>query len=148
ELPQKSSEVQLIAWEKVGSEIMDCFDRVARVYDIMGALDRLNLISHELTDVFYSTSCYELWAKHGLGSYVDWKRRQQPFIYWELVEFHNRTMCVWENHPANSGAPKWPRNPRQPYVKKSIMWHLPHNSRKTRTSGLGGNQQSSGASGT
>jgi len=112
-LPERPDGSGAVDWEKVEPIVKDSFDRVARTFDTVGVFDRLHLVSHEFTDIFHATSCHELWTQNHLDSFVEWRRRDRPFLYWELVNFHERTKEVWDNHPANCGTTKWPRNPRK-----------------------------------
>lgn len=113
QLPRMPTDPAVVSWDSVPTEILDSFERVARTFDIVGAFDRLHLISHEFVDVFHSSSFQEMCANTELLSYVEWRRRAQPYVFWELVMFYERTKAVWVNHPANTGRQKWPRNPRR-----------------------------------
>ena len=102
----------------VPDDILGAADRVSRAFDYLGLLDRRGLVDSKLVDYFYSGTLVELWDGF-LKKYVDEQSRGKTHL-WELRQFYDRVKNVPDNHPANTGNKKWPRNPRRK-PKKSVQ---------------------------
>lgn len=125
-LPTRPDNPASIAWDEVPSDVVDSFERVARAFDIVGTLDRLQLVSARFVDSFYSATCHQLWTTSALGSYVTWRREHDPYLFWELDAYYHRIRRVWDNHPAHSGTTRWPRNPRRPKLSNAATRFQQH----------------------
>jgi hypothetical protein len=88
-------------------------EKVARVFDIIGFLDRTKKLDRSFIDSFYSGSFVDLY-EGVLGSYIESERRERsPRHFWEAVNFYERVRYVNRWHPANTGSRNWPRNARK-----------------------------------
>lgn len=104
-------------WETLDRETeLPVVDDLCRAFDRLGMLDRLQLIDTRLVDFFYSVPFVELYSQY-LRNYVADLRSDEkrgPTHFWELVQFYDRVQHVPEGHPAKTGDPKWPDDPRRP----------------------------------
>lgn len=94
-------------------DVAKATDAVCRAYDVLGLLDRNDLLNQAFTDEFYSVPLVLMYDEV-LGAYV--RNLQLPEIrgethFWELTEFYSRVRCVPQHHPAVTGRP-WPDDRR------------------------------------
>lgn len=79
--------------------------------------------AHEVSDAYRCDMCVDyIYAvpfvdlyDAFLGDYVQHLRAgdRGPRHFWELVKFYERVKYVPSNHPAVTGAPDWPPDPRK-----------------------------------
>ncbi len=94
---------------------LEQLDKVCRAFDILGLLDRNNLINQDLVDRFYAPPLVNLWDAI-MGSYVDELRKAEnrgKTHFWELDQLYHRIQNVPKVHPGITGKADWPEHPRQ-----------------------------------
>ena len=105
-----------VSWRDVPPDQLEKVDRVCRQFDIVGALDRLHLVSSLAIDVIYASAFVELYEGF-LRDYVNDVRSAEQrgmLHFWELVQFYERVRWVPHNHPAATGAAFWHPQHRRP----------------------------------
>lgn len=90
-----------IDWARVPGDLRESFDRVARAYDALGALDRRNILDRRFVKDFFVPPFDRLWTEFRLEDFVAYSiRGRDPTHLWELVQFRERTKRVYQRHPA------------------------------------------------
>jgi hypothetical protein len=90
-------------------------DELCRRFDLLGLYDRIGIVNSLHVDFIYAVPFVELYEGF-LKPYVEHLRTGTRGMkhFWELVQFYDRVKHVPSNHPAESGKPNWPENPREP----------------------------------
>jgi len=93
--------------------VKKAIDSVCRNYDLLGFMDRHELLSRHYIDEFYSVPLVFLYDDI-LGQYVDSLRQERErgaTHFWELTQFYQRVKDVPPNHPSRTaGATKWTKH--------------------------------------
>ena len=96
--------------------VLEAADRVCRIFDLLGFMDRRHLLNRNLVDEFYSVPFVLLYEQllGGYAAYLRDESRRGSTHFWELVQFYERVRYVPQNHPGRTtGATKWPAHPRR-----------------------------------
>jgi hypothetical protein len=100
-------------WRDLNDTELAAVDDLCRSFDLLGVYDRLGIVNSLHVDYMYAVPFVELYDPF-LADYVkhlrEGSRGQKHF--WELVQFYERVRYVPRNHPAETKAPDWPRDPR------------------------------------
>ena len=103
-------------WRDLDETELASVDDLCRSFDLLGVYDELGLVNSLHVDRMYSVPFVELYESF-LASYVEHVRspsQRGETHFWELVQFYEKVKNVPRNHPANTGEPDWPSNPRAP----------------------------------
>jgi hypothetical protein len=96
--------------------IKDILSKVTREFDILGFMDRSELISPKMVDQFYAAPLVDFipifTAYINLLRTVEIPKRDETHL-WELEQFMQRVINVKNNHPGKSGKGTWPKNSRK-----------------------------------
>jgi hypothetical protein len=101
-------------WQNLDKAELTAVDDLCRSFDLLGVYDRLGLVNSMHVDLMYSVPFVDLYESF-LASYVEHIRspdQRGKTHFWELVQLYRRVKKVPLNHPANTGKPDWPSNPR------------------------------------
>ena len=95
--------------------IKNILSRVTREFDIIGFMDRSDLISKDMVNQFYAVPLVDFTPL--FKAYISLLRNKDNFQrdgthLWELEQFMESIKHVKSNHPANTGEKGWPKNPR------------------------------------
>ncbi len=100
-------------WKQLKPKDRAAVDDLCRRFDLLGLYDRLGIVNSLHVDYIYSVPFVELYEGF-LSEYVNYLRNGLRGLthFWELVQFYERVRHVPRNHPAETGAPDWPPDPR------------------------------------
>jgi hypothetical protein len=110
-------------WRDLNSTQLAAVDDLCRSFDLLGVYDKLGIVNSLHVDYMYAVPFVDLYETF-LKDYVEYLQNgpRGPMHFWELVQFYRRVRNVPRNHPAATGAPDWPQDPRgrpgRPRVKK------------------------------
>jgi len=100
-------------WNDLTPSELSAVDELCRSFDLLGVYDKLGIVNSLHVDYMYAVPFVDLYETF-LAEYVkhlrDGPRGKTHF--WELVEFYERVKYVPRNHPAKTGDPDWPEDPR------------------------------------